>query len=99
EIAPLIGDSSGDDTLAARLDAVLRRTCLIARAMTGAEQAALKLWVGEDAAKARKYFSLSEKYASYRDFRVDPHGFGFQRQANPPGEGVRLTQQEGVRPP
>jgi hypothetical protein len=61
EIAPHLGISSDETKLAERVDALLRRTCLIARALTGAEQAALKLWVDEDATKARKYFSLSEK--------------------------------------
>ena len=60
---------------AAQLDALLRRTCQIARALTGAEQAALKLWVGEASSQARKYFSLSKKYAAFRDFRVDPKGY------------------------
>ena len=85
--------------LAGRVDALLRRTCLIARALTGAEQAALKLWVDEDASKARKYFSLSEKYERYRDFRVDPHGVGLHGIAIPPGEVVRLTQEEVVEHP
>ncbi len=99
EIAPLVGASEGDDELAERVDALLRRTCLIARALTGAEQAALKLWVDEDAAKARKYFSLSEKYESYRDFRVDPRGLGLHGMAIPPAEVVRLTQAEVVSHP
>jgi hypothetical protein len=43
EIAPLLDTSGGDGELAGRVDALLRRTCLIARALTGAEQAALKL--------------------------------------------------------
>ena len=94
EIAPLLDGTSGDSEVAPRVDALLRRTCTIARALTGAEQAALKLWVDEDPAKARKYFSLSEKYAQYRDFRVDPRGLGLHGMAIPPGEVVRLTQEE-----
>jgi len=99
EIAPLLEASGDDDRLADRVDALLRRTCRIARALTGAEQAALKLWVDEDASKARKYFSLSEKYESYRDFRVDPQGFGLHGMAIPPGEVMRLTQDEVVGHP
>lgn len=99
EIAPLLADPTGDDELAGRVDALLRRTCRIALALTGAEQAALKLWVEEDAAKARKYFSLSEKYESYRDFRVDPRGYGLHGMAIPPGAVVRLTQEEVVSHP
>src|SRR5262249_26600076 len=99
EIAPLVGASGGDDKLADRVDALLRRTCLIARALTGAEQAALKLWVDQDAAKARKYFSLSEKYETYRDFRRVPRGLGRPGMAIPPGEIVGLTQEEVVSHP
>ena len=99
EMAPLLDASDGDDKLAGRVDALLRRSCLIARALTGAEQAALKLWIDEDAAKARKYFSLSEKYERYRDFRVDPHGFGLHGIAIPPGQVMRLSQEEVVNHP
>jgi hypothetical protein len=74
EITPIIDSPSLESRFAAQLDALLRRTCQIARALTSAEQAALKLWVGEDSSQARKYFSLSENYAAFRDFRVDPKG-------------------------
>jgi GAF domain-containing protein len=94
EIAPLLERADPDADLCAQIDAVLRRTCSLARAVTGAEQAALKLWIDGDPSKARKYFSLSEKYAEYRDFRVDPHGVGLHGMAIPPGEVVRLTQEE-----
>src|SRR5439155_2008162 len=43
--------------------------------------------------------SLSEKYAAYRDFRVDPQGLGLHGLSIPPGEVVRLTQDEVVRHP
>ena len=75
EIAPIVGALSVESKFAAQLDALLRRTCQIARALTGAEQAALKLWV-DDSSEAHKYFSLNEKYAAFVDFRVDPNGIG-----------------------
>jgi GAF domain-containing protein len=99
EIAPVLDADSVDADLADRIDALLRRTCKLARALTGAEQAALKLWVGEDASQARKYFSLSEKYAAFRDFRVDPKGLGLHGMTIPPGEVVRLTQDEVLAHP
>ena len=92
EITPILDAPSVESEFAAQVDALLRRTCQIARALTGAEQAALKLWVGEDSSQARKYFSLSEKYAAFRDFRVDPKGYGLHGMAIPPGEVVRLTE-------
>lgn len=92
EIAPLL-DATGR-SLGERVDALLRRTCTVARALSGAEQAALKLWIDEDPGKARKYFSLSEKYEKYGDFRVDPRGLGLHGMTIPPGDVVRLTQEE-----
>jgi hypothetical protein len=99
EIAPLLDAASSDSELAVQVDTLLRRACTIARALTGAEQAALKLWIDGDPTKARKYFSLSEKYASYRDFTTDPHGSGLHGMTIPPGEVVRLTQEEVVSHP
>jgi len=65
EIAPTNNATGADDKLAGRVDALLRRIALIARWLTSAEQAALKLWLDEDAASVWKYYSLGEKYRSY----------------------------------
>jgi GAF domain len=94
EIAPVIDASGSDRELAERVDAILRRTCTLARALTGAEQAALKLWVDEDPTQARKYFSLSSKYAAWHDYRPNPAGLGLHGLEIPPGEVMRLTQAE-----
>jgi GAF domain-containing protein len=94
EIAPIIDASDGDRDLAERVDAILRRACSLARALTGAEQAALKLWVDEEPSQARKYFSLSAKYAAYHDYRPNPAGLGLHGLEIPPGEVIRLTQAE-----
>jgi GAF domain-containing protein len=99
EITPLLDAASLESRFAAQLDVLLRRACRLARALTGAEQAALKLWVGEDATRARKYFSLSEKYDAFRDFRVDPKGIGLHGMTIPPGEVVRLTEAEVLSHP
>jgi GAF domain-containing protein len=99
EITPILDASTLESTFAAQLDELLRRTCHVARALTGAEQAALKLWVGEDASQARKYFSLSEKYHAFRDFRVDPKGIGLHGMSIPHGQVVRLTDAEVLAHP
>ena len=99
EITPILTAHSIDPRFAAQLDALLRRSCQIARALTGAEQAALKLWVGEDTSQARKYFSMSDKYAAFRDFRVDPKGDGLHGMRIPPGEVIRLTEAEVLSHP
>ena len=99
EITPILTAPSLEPEFAAQLDALLRRTCQIARALTDAEQAALKLWVGEDSSQARKYFSMSEKYAAFRDFKVDPKGNGLHGMRIPPGEVIRLTEAEVLSHP
>ena len=91
EIAPEVAD---DPTLAARLDDLLHRTCSLARALTGAEQAALKVDLDGDGHAARKFFNLSERYARWRDYRVDPRGLGLHGIRLQPGQVVRLAQEE-----
>ena len=99
EITPILAAGSVEPEFAAQLDALLRRTCTIARALTGAELAAVKLRVGEDPSQARKYFSMSEKYAAFRDFRVDPKGEGLHGMRIPPGEVIRMTEAEMLSHP
>lgn len=91
EIAPEVTD---DPLLAHRLDDLLRRTCDLARALTAAGQAALKIDLDGDGSGARKFFSLSEYYASWREYRVDPRGLGLHGIQLEPGQVVRLTQAE-----
>jgi GAF domain-containing protein len=94
EVGTEIAAITGDETLAAHIDDLLHRTCHIARALTGAEQAALKVDLEGDGTGARKFFNLSERYERWRDYRVDPRGLGLHGLAFAPGEVVRLTQAE-----
>lgn len=91
EFAPEVAD---DPQLAACLDDLLHRACSLARALTGAEQAALSVDLDGDGRAARKFFNLSARYARWHDFRVDPRGLGLHAIRLEPGEVVRLTQDE-----
>jgi hypothetical protein len=91
DIAPEVAD---DPKLAARLDDLLHRTCHLARALTGAEQAAFKLDLDGDGHATRKFFNLSDRYDHWRDYRVDPRGRGLHGLEPAPGEVVRLSQAE-----
>jgi GAF domain-containing protein len=91
EIAPEVAD---DPELAARLDDLLHRTCSLARALAGAEQAALGVDLDGDGRAARKFFNLSERYSRWRDYRAEPRGLGLHGIQLQPGEVVRLTQEE-----
>jgi hypothetical protein len=66
DIDPEVAD---DPELAARLDDLLHRTCHLARALTGAEQAAFKVHLDGDGHAAREFFNLSERYERWRDYR------------------------------
>jgi GAF domain-containing protein len=96
EIAPEVAD---DPELAARLDDLLHRTCSLARALTGAEQAALAVDLDGDGHATRKFFSLSARYEPWSTYRVDPRGLGLHGIRLEPGEVVRLTQDEVVAHP
>lgn len=91
EIAPELAD---DPELSARLDDLLHRTCSLARALAGAEQAALGVDLDGDGHSTRKFFNLSGRYARWRDYRVDPRGLGLHGIRLEPGQVVRLTQDE-----
>ncbi len=91
EIAPAVAADPGQ---ARRVDELLRQVCDLARAVTGAQQAALGLRIGDDASQTRKYFSLGSGYAAWRDYRVDPRGLGLHGLQLEPGTFLRLTQDE-----
>ena len=42
---------------------------------------------------------MSEKYAAFRDFRVDPKGEGLHGMRIPPGEVIRMTEAEMLSHP
>jgi hypothetical protein len=88
EIAPEVAD---DPELAARLDDLLHRTCSLVRALTDAEQAALKVDLDGDGHAARKFFNLSERYSQWRDYRADPRGLELHGLRLEPGQVMRLT--------
>ena len=96
EIAPAV---AADPAQAQRVDELLRQVCDLARAITGAEQAALGLRTGDDASQTRKYFSLGPGYAAWRDYRVDPRGLGLHGLQLEPGTFLRLTQDQVERHP
>ena len=87
EIAPEVADDPG---LAARLDDLLHRTCSLARALAGAEQAALSVDLDGDGRATRKFFNLSERYERWRDYRVDPRGLGLHGIRLDPGQVQEL---------
>jgi GAF domain-containing protein len=57
-------------------DPILADAAELARVVTHAHQAAATQLIGDDWSRVRKYFSLSERYAEWADYRVSAVGFG-----------------------
>jgi GAF domain-containing protein len=77
-----------------RTDHLLQTTCEVARALVGAHQAAMAMLVEGDWARARKYFSLSDKYEQWKDFTMPARGSGLHALVVRENEALRLTQDE-----
>ena len=91
---PLIPDPDAtDEAFAEAANRALYRVEL-ARVLVGARQAAITVIVENDWASARKFFSLSEKYAAWADYRTPARGFGTHAWFLEHNAPVRLTQAE-----
>src|SRR4249919_997500 len=75
-------------------DPVLTQAAELARVLARAHQGAAAQLIGEGWANARKYFSLSEKYAAWADYRAPAQGVGIHAYAHQVHEPIRLTDQE-----
>src|SRR5262245_58969940 len=75
-------------------DRVLAQAAELARVVARAHQGAAAHLIGEDWAHARKYFSLSEKYADWADYRASATGVGIHATAHTTDRPIRLTDEE-----
>ena len=75
-------------------DPVLTQAAELARVLARAHQGAAAQLIGEGWANGRKYFSLSEKYAAWADYRAPAQGVGIHAYAHQVHEPIRLTDQE-----
>ncbi|MDG3007162.1 PAS domain S-box protein [Paludisphaera mucosa] len=76
------------------LEGVLRVVAEEGRAVVGAHQAVTSLTTGDDGGQAVTTVSLSDKYARWRDYRVEPTGQGIYVQVVRSNRPMRLTQAE-----
>jgi len=86
--------TSADDFFRTKADEVLQCTCETARRLVGTHQAAITLMVPGDWSRGRKYFSLSDKYAAWRDFHAPAVGVGTHALVVRRSQSFRLTQEE-----
>jgi GAF domain-containing protein len=75
-------------------DPVLVQAAELARMLARAHQGAATQLIGEGWANARKYFTLSEKYAAWADYRAPARGIGIHAYAHQVNQPIRLTDQE-----
>jgi len=82
------------DAYAVGVDRVLRLTAELARNLVGAHQSAAALIVSGDWPHARKWFSLSTKYADWFEYHAPATGVGLHALVVQRNEPLRLTQAE-----
>ncbi|HEY2948929.1 MAG TPA: GAF domain-containing protein [Micromonosporaceae bacterium] len=75
-------------------DPVLAQAAELARVLARAHQGAATQLIGGAWANARKYFSLSEKYAAWADYRAPARGIGIHAYAHRVNQPIRLTDSE-----
>ena len=92
-------ETHANDEFDARVDHLLQTTCEVARALVGAHQAAMAMIVAGDWTHARKYFSLSEKYAQWKDFTMPARGIGLHALVVGENEALRLKEDEVEKHP
>jgi GAF domain-containing protein len=83
-----------DEAFAEGANRVLARAVELARVAVGAHQAAAAVMVDRDWSTVRKFFSLSEKYAAWRDYATPATGYGTHGWLLRQAGCVRLTQAE-----
>src|SRR5215471_6644951 len=74
-------------------DPVLSEAAELSRVLARAHQGAATQLFGEDWVHVRKYFSLSEKYAMWADYRTPARGFGIHAYAHKVRRPIRLTDE------
>jgi hypothetical protein len=75
-------------------DPILVQAAELARVLARAHQGAATQLIGEGWANARKYFSLSEKYSAWADYRQPAKGVGIHAFAHKVDGPLRFTDQE-----
>jgi GAF domain-containing protein len=83
-----------DEAFAEAANEVLSRAVELIRVLIGAHQSAIAIVVQQDWHSIRKFFSLSEKYAAWADYRTPATGFGIHGWLLRHNHPVRLTQAE-----
>jgi GAF domain-containing protein len=75
-------------------DKVLKDAAELARVVTNAHQGAAAVLIEQNWQRIRKYFSLSEKYAAWGNYKTPATGYGIHGYILKLNKPIRLTQAE-----
>lgn len=75
-------------------DPVLANAAELTRVVTHAHQGAATQLIDESWTHARKWFSLSQKYAAWADYKQPARGYGIHARAHQTDAPIRLTDDE-----
>src|SRR5262245_60315177 len=78
-------------TFMVAVDPILALTAELARVVACAHQGACTQLIGQGWRYARKFFSLSEKYATWADYKTPAVGFGIHAYAHRITKPLRMT--------
>jgi GAF domain-containing protein len=87
-------EAAANEEFDVRVDHLLQCACEVARALTNAHQAAMAMIVRGDWTRARKYFSLSDKYEHWKDFTMPASGIGLHALVVSENEALCLKEDE-----
>lgn len=83
-----------DEEFAQGSNRVLKAAAETARALIGTHQSAIAIVVQQDWSSVRKYFSLSEKYVAWAEYKTAATGYGTHGWLLRENKPIRLTQAE-----
>jgi GAF domain-containing protein len=92
--ASTLTSSDPRERFAAEADRILHLAAEVARSLVGAHQAAIAFIVDGNWTTARKYFSLSQKYAAWADYQTPALGVGIHALILTTNQPMRLTEAE-----
>ena len=90
----IVNPDAIDEAFAASANQVLSNAVELGRQLIGAHQGAIAIVVNGDWASIRKFFSLSEKYIAWADYKTPATGYGTHGWLIRANKPVRLTQAE-----
>lgn len=92
---PVIHDiTAADEVFAETANAIMANAVELVRRLIPSHQSAIALVVQKDWTTVRKYFSMSDKYAAWKDYAEPADGYGIHGYMLHFNKPIRMTQAE-----